>query len=108
MLGLSSHNADLGCSNCVNPFPKVEVIRKGERKNVNVYSNTDVSTWTTRSTLASRHKQTVELYLTQDTKSRRDDATKKLYGALYSSFLELPYFNPITDGGIDVMHLLLN
>ena len=30
------------------------------------------------------------------------------YGALYSSFLELPYFNPITDGGIDVMHLLLN
>lgn len=95
----------MGCNYCLKPFPSVEVQQERSIKNVMDYSNFQINTFEIRTKLT--HLKASEMYRNAANNTERD-AMKKAHGTLYTEFLRLSYFNPISMGGIDVMHLLLN
>lgn len=105
VLGFASHNAYMGCNYCLTPFPQKKVKRHGEEKNVMDYSAVDVDNFEKRT--KNTYLEASKLYQNAPNATVRDQI-KKDHGTLKSEFLRLSYFDPITMGGIDIMHLIMN
>ena len=88
----------LGCSKCLNNFPREN---KTNRSNYSVYG---VENWTLR--IGTEHKLFAEESLTFNTAEKRSKF-ESLHGVLYSELFRLPYFDPVSMHVINPMHNLV-
>ena len=91
--GFVGHNAIKVCSQCLKSVPKV-----GDHTD---YAGFDKEKWTLR-THAEHIKQSRRAVLANTLAERK--AVEKEYGAKYSVFFELPYYDLVRFATIDIMH----
>ena len=93
--GFVGHSAIKGCSRCLKSFPKV-----GDHTD---YSGFDRENWTPRT--HTQHVEQARRAVMATTITARK-AIEKEYGAKYSVFFELSYYDSIRFATIDVIHNL--
>ena len=94
--GFVGHNAIKGCSRCLKSFPKV-----GDHTD---YAGFDREKWTLRT--HAEHTEQARRAVMANTLAERK-AVEKEYGAKYSVFFELPYYDSVRFATIDIMHNVL-
>ena len=91
--GFVGHNAIKGCSRCLKSFPKVV--------DHTDYAGFDREKWTLRT--HAEHTERARRAVMANTLAERK-AVEKEYGAKYSVFFELPYYDSVRFATIDIMH----
>lgn len=94
--GFVGHKGLKGCSRCLKTFPT-------DTNKITDYSGYDRETWPCRTN--EQHREYAYRELHANTKTGKRDIDHE-YGARYSIFFELPYYNCIRFVVIDIMHNL--